>query len=76
MNEATFTESLQGVLYDGLDVEEAFDGTGVERVSTFEESGVMTMNKGLVVALEDGSEFQLTIVQLRPGRRDDEEDDA
>ena len=35
------------------------------RVSTFEQAGVMTYNKGLVISLPDGTEFQLTIVQSR-----------
>ena len=32
-------------------------------VSTFSEAGVMTNNKGLVVELPGGQEFQLTIVE-------------
>jgi hypothetical protein len=32
-------------------------------VRTFEQSGVMTYNKGLVITLPDGSEYQITIVQ-------------
>ena len=35
------------------------------RVRTFEEEGVLTYNKGLVISLPDGTEFQLTIVQSR-----------
>jgi hypothetical protein len=35
------------------------------RVYTFEQAGVLTMNKGLVLSLADGSEFQLTIVRSR-----------
>jgi len=35
------------------------------RVESFEEAGVMTTNKGLVVRMGDGSEFQLTIVRSR-----------
>ena len=35
------------------------------RVATFEEEGVMTYNKGLVLRLPDGTEYQLTIVQSR-----------
>ena len=34
-------------------------------VRTYRESGVMTNNKGLVVRLEDGSEFQIQIVKSR-----------
>ena len=35
------------------------------RVETFANAGVMTYNKGLVLTLPDGSEYQLTIVQSR-----------
>jgi hypothetical protein len=35
------------------------------RVRTFEQTGVMTYNKGLVIGLPDGTEYQLTIVQSR-----------
>ena len=34
-------------------------------VRTFAEAGVMTYNKGLVITLPDGSEYQLTIIQSR-----------
>jgi hypothetical protein len=37
----------------------------VARARTFEEAGVLTQNAGLVVGLEDGTEFQLTIVRSR-----------
>ena len=36
---------------------------GIDEVRTFENAGVMTMNRGLVVSMADGTEFQLTIVQ-------------
>ncbi len=68
-NEAQVTENI---LQDGLMelVSEAADdsfGIGWEdaRVRTFEQAGVMTYNKGLVISLPDGTEFQLTIVQSR-----------
>lgn len=38
---------------------------GLTDVRTFEEDGVLTYNKGLVITTEDGSEFQITIVQSR-----------
>lgn len=45
------------------------DSSGLDcLVETFEHSGVMTLNAGLTVSLEDGSEFQLTIVQSKPAR--------
>jgi transcriptional accessory protein Tex/SPT6 len=51
-------------------VEEAAEdsfGIGWEEaeVRTFEQAGIMTYNKGLVISLPDGTEFQLTIVQSR-----------
>ena len=37
----------------------------IERVSTFDEAGVMERDAGMVITTVDGSEFQLTIVQSR-----------
>lgn len=34
----------------------------VRRVSTFEEAGVLTRDDGLVVRMEDGQRFQVTVV--------------
>ena len=66
------TEVTEDILQDGLMelISEAADdsfGIGWEdaRVRTFEQAGVMTYNKGLVISLPDGTEFQLTIVQSR-----------
>jgi hypothetical protein len=39
----------------------------VRRVSTFEEAGVLTRNRGLVVALTDGTKFQIEIIEDRRG---------
>ena len=33
--------------------------------TTFEDAGIMTYNKGLVIKFADGSEFQITIVKSR-----------
>lgn len=41
--------------------------THVTRVSTFEEAGVLTNNRGLVVKLADGTKFQITVVEDRRG---------
>lgn len=43
---------------DTQDIEEC-------RVSTFDEAGLLTSNRGLVVRLASGEEFQVTIVQSR-----------
>lgn len=39
--------------------------TGVESTVSFENSGMLTINKGLVVRLANGSEFHLTVVKSR-----------
>ena len=36
---------------------------GVEMVRTFEEAGILTDDKGLVLRMKDGSEFQITVVR-------------
>jgi hypothetical protein len=41
--------------------------TSVRRVETFEEAGVMTRNRGLVVRMEDGTKFQIEILEDRRG---------
>lgn len=60
-------ETMQGALCDllaGYTDSSEIDWADV-RVRTFEDAGVLTYNKGLVISLPDGSEFQLTIVQSR-----------
>lgn len=37
----------------------------VDSVYTFDEAGLLTRNKGLVIKTEDGSAFQITIVKSR-----------
>jgi hypothetical protein len=37
----------------------------IKTIDTFEEIGVMTNNKGLLVRMQDGSRFQLVIVKSR-----------
>jgi hypothetical protein len=37
----------------------------IDEISTFDEVGMLSNNTGLVIATEDGSEFQVTIVQSK-----------
>lgn len=37
----------------------------ITRICTFEEAGVVSYNKGIVIRYEDGTEFQLTVVQSK-----------
>ncbi len=55
-------QQVQDMLFELLDEE------GMERdfaVRTFDEEGVLTMNKGLVLRFPDDSEHQITIVRSR-----------
>ncbi len=40
----------------------------IHRIETFEEAGMLTRDRGLVVHFEDGSEIQLTLVQSSRAR--------
>ena len=73
MNELELQDALKDLLEeipymdpldrDRLGLLDSFDD--IESVRTFEEAGVLTRNAGLVYRLDDGSEFQITIVQSR-----------
>jgi hypothetical protein len=50
---------------------------GVRRIATYDDVGMLTHDKGLVIEAADGAEFQVSIVQSRPAThaaaRDEEE---
>jgi hypothetical protein len=58
--EADMRELLADLLLDDEDL-----AAGRRDVRSFEDSGLLTRNEGLVVRMEDGSEFQVTIVKSR-----------
>ena len=76
MTENGFTNCLKAILADDVDVNESFDPDGIREVETFKDAEIMTTNAGLVVTMDDGTEFQLTIVRSRRGRGRDEEDEG
>ena len=62
-NEDTLQDALRELIsLASYSLDIGWDDTSVR---TFEEAGVLTYNKGLVITTPDGSEFQLTIVQSR-----------
>lgn len=62
-NEETLQNALRDPMTQGYDEDEmCWENL---RINTFEEAGIMTYNKGLVIRLPDGTEYQLTIVQSR-----------
>ena len=57
-----FQNLLQTILHDDLEVEPRYYITNVQ---TFEEAGVPSEERGLIVTMSDGSEYQITIVKRR-----------
>ena len=37
----------------------------IDMVRTYDEAGILTTNRGLVLRMKDGAEFQLTLVKSR-----------
>ncbi len=63
MNEQVIREALEMVL-DG----EPMEDTALEEtraVQSFRDAGVLSSDEGLVLRMQDGSEFQITIRQSR-----------
>lgn len=58
-------EALQQLIEMAAQEPTEFDFVGVTDVRSYEEAMVMTRDEGLVVKLDDGSEFQITITQSR-----------
>jgi hypothetical protein len=66
MNEKELQDMLGWLLINGSDDADAEPlVNALDGVSTFDDAGVMTLNKGLVLYLDDGQEYQLTIVKSR-----------
>jgi len=73
MNDHEFQDALKALLdevacMDGHDLEQfdlPHDLGGIEHVRTFDEAGVLTQNAGLVIAMADRSEWQVTVVRSR-----------
>ena len=64
MNEQVIREALELILNGALSLEDtALEETRVAR--SFEEAGVLSGDDGLVLRMQDGSEFQITIRQSR-----------
>lgn len=59
MTAKEFEQMLMEVLLD-----EADNVEGIASVTTFDEDGLMTRDRGLVIEMEDDSTFQMTIVKV------------
>ena len=72
MNEQTMQDALNVLIADvmlcintGDEIEPPEELEAIDSIQTFEEAGVLTMNKGIVLRMKDHREFQVTIVQSR-----------
>lgn len=64
MNEKTIEDALNLLISGELDlVDTALDE--VSNIKTYAEAGILTRDSGLVLRMEDGSEFQITIKQSK-----------
>ena len=71
MNAARLAEILKELIDTYVDCgAETLGEPELDRASvdTFAEAGVITNNDGVVITLEDGSEFQVTVVQSKGAR--------
>lgn len=57
-------QQIQEYLAEVLDWAKNEDGS-IKSIDTFENLGVMTNNKGLVIRMQDGSKFQIVIIKSR-----------
>lgn len=68
--EACLVELLDTLAYPNEDFLELENNC----CGTFSERGILTHNKGIVLKLKDGSEFQITIVQSVSSDNSEEDD--
>lgn len=60
MNEGDFIYLLQDVLLDQID-----DGLDIASMRTYQDSMLLTTDNGLVVQMNTGEEFQVTVVRSK-----------
>ena len=64
MNEKTIEDALNLLISGELDLVDTALGE-VSNIKTYAEAGILTRVSGLVLRMEDGSEFQITIKQSK-----------
>lgn len=55
------TNDIQAMIKNAIEVDAEENKTEVQRVDTFAYFGMMTNDNGLVITLDDGTQFTLTI---------------
>ena len=64
MTEKTIEDALNLLISGELDLVDTALGE-VSNIKTYAEAGILTRDSGLVLRMEDGSEFQITIKQSK-----------
>lgn len=64
MNEKTIEDALNLLISGELDLVDTALGE-VSNIKTYAEAGILTRDSGLVLRMEDGSEFQIAIKQSK-----------
>lgn len=64
MNEKTIEDALNLLISGELDLVDTALGE-VSNIKTYAEAGILTRDSGLVLRMENGSEFQITIKQSK-----------
>ena len=64
MYEKTIEDALNLLISGELDLVDTALGE-VSNIKTYAEAGILTRDSGLVLRMEDGSEFQITIKQSK-----------
>jgi hypothetical protein len=65
---------MQDFLTDALHFyNEDLDPQVISRVETFERAMLLTRDKGLIITLKDGSQFQITVVQSKFAQCEEEQ---
>lgn len=64
MNEKTIEDALNLLISGELDLVDTALGE-VSNIKTYAEAGILTRDSGLVLRMEDVSEFQITIKQSK-----------
>jgi hypothetical protein len=80
MNAENFQEGLQGLLDYVASSDEVLEMAEMEaldgaNILTFDQAGLLTGNKGIVIRFANGDEFQLSIVQSKRGIVETDEDE-
>ena len=70
MTAAQFREWLAEAAWLQSEDEDEDESPQIETTETFQEAGLLTHDEGVVIELEDGSEFQVTVVQSKRAVKD------